>query len=171
MAIKNYITGEVPFLENYTPFQSPEGLEVVYNLSDMFSYDLLADKIVNIDYELGARSSYVTTLSVKNITTTANLSVALYFNNAIFRITNPDIASSDITGNTSKSITTLLPEKTTSYIIELNKDTLNTTSTLSSIENEIKVEVSNIPSNDIVYRNILSEVLTPITLPELITVE
>lgn len=171
MSIKNYTTGVVPFLEKYDPYQVPENLEAVYSISDMFIYDLVPDKTTRVEYEIGAKSSYVTTMSVKNITTNIPLQVTVSYDNTIFKITNALSGTQNTEGKYSKYSVVVEPNTLTRYVVEINKETLNFLITPSPLQNVIKLQVTNISNNDVIFRNKVIEVLPQITLPELITVE
>jgi hypothetical protein len=173
MPIKNFVTGEIPFLKSYTPFVIPEEVSPVYTVEDMVSYDLQVPVApVPISYEIGSRTSFITEINVKNITSNVDLLVTIEYDNTVFVVNNADFGVESSMGNRSSTSVTLPPNSISKFGIEINKNTLNSTLTNGSgIEKYIKMKVTNISTNDMTYVPKMANALASRFLPETITIE
>lgn len=169
MPIKNYVTGEVPYLTSYEPFTLPDGISYVDYINQMISYDLQPLQTpTNVTYFIGAETSYVAKLSLKNLTENATIVGTLNFNKDVFFVY--DEFGTYMSG-INKIDFSLVPEKTTSFQVEINKQVLDSTVLTAPISTLINITVKNVTTNGLVLKKINQTSLAESSFPQNITIK
>jgi len=164
MAIKNFVTGEVPYLISYQPYQLTAEQSECVLVDDMVSIDLQPNIApTQIMYYVGAEQNYSTSINVKNITTNATLSVSMRFFEKLFIVTPtylPNVMKFELEPQESQIIT-----------IELNKNSLDTFSEYEKFDIKLPLTIKNISNGTVVTKSTTVSLLEPTTLPSQVTVE
>lgn len=169
MPIRNYVTGDVPYLTSYEPFAVPSNVVTVDYINQMISYNLQPLRTPGeITYFIGAKNSYVTTLEVKNLTDNATITGTVTFNKDVFFVY--DEFNTYVDG-INKVDFSLEPEKTEAFKVEVNKKTLDSTILTAPISALIKITVKNITTNGLVLKKINQSSLAESSFPQNITVK
>jgi hypothetical protein len=169
MPLKNFTTGQVPYLENYTPF--PEIAEIT-TVGDMFTYDLAPNTNPTIiEYALGTDNSYVATLNIRNITANVDLEAVITYSKDWFILkTSTDAVFEDAANNTTKITKTFKPSEILNIDIMVNNFVLD----LAQLDNQltsINVAVTNITNTDIARRNVTIQPYNRRVLPNSLRIE
>lgn len=164
MTIKNFTSGNIPFLVNYTSYTLPAGQVECNNVSDMVSVDLQANQpAVEMQYYVGAELSYQFSMQIKNLTTNATLKISMPFSNTIFIVEN---------SNKQNSIDfTLLPQEIKQLNVQLNKDGLNGSANYDKLQTNLPLTITSIENGMVVVKNSTITVLPPSYLPLEVTVQ
>lgn len=150
MPIKRDFTDTVQ-TTNFTPFQLPPGTVLSENIDEMFSYDLqIPNERFEIDYIVGSDDTYPFELSLKNLTQNATLTVLVEYNKDIFVIRGEQF--------------TLNPGQVQTVGVQLNTERLDVYSSRTVFDNEIKVSVTNVKNNSVIYKNTTENILEPKSL-------
>lgn len=151
MPIKSNFTDSVQTI-SFTPFRLPENTLLIENIEEMFSYDLqVPEQPVEIDYTIGSTDVYSFDLFVKNLTRNATLTISIEYNKEIFVIENDTII--------------LNPEETKAIKVTLNAQRLDLYVVKTTFSEQVKISVTNIENNTVVYRNAAVTVLSQIPFP------
>lgn len=151
MPIKTSVDGNIQ-LVNFIPFQLPPNTVLVENIEQMFSYDLqIPTQPFEIDYLIGTDEIFSFQLSIKNLTQNATLTTEVQYDESFFI--------------TSTKTITINPEEIKTINLTLNTEYLDTVKTTTTKFQEIKVLVTNVQSNGVVYKNINTTNLSPTFLP------
>jgi hypothetical protein len=164
MTIKNFTSGDIPFLVNYTSYTLPTGQVECNNVSDMVSVDLQANQTpVEVEYYVGAELSYQFSMTIKNLTANATLKISMPFSNTIFTVEN---------SNKQNSIDfTLLPQEIKQLNVQLNKDGLNGSANYDKLQTNLPLTITSIENGVVVVKNPTITVLPPSYLPLEVTVQ
>jgi hypothetical protein len=164
MTIKNFTSGNIPFLVNYTPYTFPTGQVECNNVSDMVSVDLQTNQTpVEVEYYVGAEFSYQFSMQIKNLTTNSTLKISMPFSNTIFIVEN---------SNKQNSIDfTLLPQEIKQLNVQLNKDGLNGSANYDKLQTNLPLTITSIENGMVVVKNSIITVLPPSYLPLEVTVQ
>jgi hypothetical protein len=169
MPIRNYVTGDVPYLTSYEPFTLPNGITQVDFISQMISYNLQPLKTpTEITYFIGAENSYVTTLEIKNLTDNVTLTGTITFNKDVFVIYDEFNRYIDGIDRVEFS---LEPEKIESFKIEVNKKILNSVILNTPLNTLINITIKNVTTNGLTLKKINQSSLAESTFPQNITVK
>lgn len=162
-----YPVGNIPFLESYVPYEVPRGTVHCDYITDMFSCNLIIPEVPPmIRYYVGAEFSYIADLDAKNLTESATLDFMIEYDSKIFVIKQKN---NGVEGNPLKL--TIDPEQTVSFLIEINKDTLNANSEYNNSLSTIKVSVQNIETGKLITKKLSVNALPQVTLPENVIVD
>ena len=169
MPLKNFTTGQVPYLENYTPF--PEIAEIT-TVGDMFTYDLAPNTNPTIiEYVLAADNSYVATFNMRNITTNVDLEVVITYSKDWFILKDiPGAVFEDVENNMTRITKTLKPAEIISVDVTVNNSILD----LAQLDNQltsINVAVTNVTNMEIARRNVTIQPYNRRVLPNSLRVE
>lgn len=173
MPLKNFTTGNIPYLEKYTPHKllSPQVVEVV-RVQDMIRYSVLPNSVpTRIDYKLGTANSYIARLNVTNITDNANLELRIIYSKEIFHLNFPSTPlTQDLENNLREVVKLLKPGET------LNIDILTNNSMLDLMQlregpSNIQFTVKNLFTNEIVTTQRVLQNYTPEYFPAQVRVE
>lgn len=164
MGIINYTKGDIPFLTSYEPYTLPQGNVVCDRIEDMISFDLRSlPTPTTIDYFVGGKTSYVTTLAIRNITLNTTINVMVEFDNKIFIF------------NRDQSINTISIDLTAGdaveYYVELHKETLDSNSQFIAYSSNIKMTVKNYNNGLLTIRSTTPNLLGEKFLPTRINVQ
>jgi hypothetical protein len=164
MGIINYTKGNVPYLISYEPYTLDSTNVACDLITDMISFDLRTRPVpTTVNYFVGARSSYVTTLAIKNITLNAKLNVIVEFDNQIFIL--------DKEQSTNKLTVDLSPGQTKEYGIELNKSRLDSRVDPVGFLNNITLTIKNYANGSMIIKSVTTNLLAEKFLPDTINVE
>jgi len=151
MPIKTVDTSGIPLL-SFIPFTLPTNTILAENIDEMFSVNLeIPDPPFEIDYLIGDENVYKFNLSVKNLTENAQLNITIEYNPEIFVVDNPT--------------TILNANQIATFNVTMNSERLDTINNKVTFEEDIKVVVSNVNNNTVVYKQINSTALPPTVLP------
>lgn len=129
MPIKNIVTGNVPYLRSYTPYEESSGNTSVDLIKDMVSVDMVVPtEPTSITYKIGTPNKLITVLNVKNLTSNTILKIGIDYDKSIFTISDME----RIIG----------PEQTTQFSVESNNFLLNGR-VLSNLRSTISIKVTN----------------------------
>lgn len=164
MGIKNQITEVIPFLLDYVPYSLNQNV-ICYTVDDMVSIELLpsVNGKTKINYALGAETSYITTLKIKNITNNVRLNVTIELNKNVFIIDN-QIGVNQIQMDMN-------PQQTVEHEIKLNKRSLNEATVPVEFLTDITLRVKNYINNSLALTTRNEPLLQQRFLPEEIMVE
>lgn len=174
MPIKTAPSTEIPFLQNYQPYSPPLGTTLVDELKDMITYDL--QPTVNpteVDYSIGTSKSYLTTLTIKNITTNVTIYIEVSFDKNIFIINQSNLIAADVVIDNEIPLlfTELQPNQTEQFVLEIRNGMLDQKVTHQIEQTQIKVKIRNIKINDVALKDITTSVFTTQALPTTITLD
>lgn len=162
-----YPVGNIPFLESYIPFEFSEGVIACDYVKDMFSYNLVIPEAPpTIKYYVGAEFSFVADLEVKNLTDSAKLDFSIEYDGKIFAVKQK---ANGVYDNPIKLV--IEPEEVVSFVIEINKDELNTNSNYDNVLSVIKLSVENIQTGKLVTKKLSVTTLPEVTLPTNVIVD
>lgn len=151
------VAGQTPFFKNFGSYAVDDNLEIVETVAGMISYSLIPHTPATIiDHNVGAENNYVLRLSVKNLTTNANLDILIETVDDYFTVDNSNF--------------TLRPEETRDIVISMNNGYVNRPN-IFDFASSIKLIVSNLSTNTIITRRVDVEPLQVNSLPNLITIE
>lgn len=144
MPIKNFITGDVPYLERYNPYQVPLGTIEAGTISDMISYDVKPHfSPTMIEYVLGSTDLYVESLNIKNITLNADVEVTVrYFKNIFYVDYTDNLVSKDIGVEGRELKKVLFPGENIKFTIVLNNSLMD-----AGIYNEADTSITLVARN------------------------
>lgn len=166
MPIKNYVTGNVPYLVEYQPY-NVGSKEICENIQQMVTFNLRPlTAPTEINYFVGAETSYVTTLIVKNVTENATLDVQVQFDRDVFIINGMD----DVSTKKNSLAFTLNPENEYRSIIEIKKTDLDGNANYKEFASNIMLFITNRENGSIVVKNSQVGLLAEEYLPTQITV-
>lgn len=172
MPIKKTPTGNIPFLQNYVPYQLPAGISEAVNISDMVSYDYKPANTTNINYKLGSVDAYVSTLNFKNITINANLTVQIRYDKNIFEINTTELSVSRDEALSFRSIlVTLTPDKNVAFEIKTNNTALDIAQYPYIASSNIVIIINNIYTGQIISRRTDAQVYPDKFFPSRITID
>lgn len=164
MPIKDYVTGTVPYLVSYEPYNLGS-TQACDNILDMLSFNLKPQPVpTDINYHVGAETSYVTTLTLKNLTNKTVLDVQVEFDRDVFIINGMDDSSS----RRNKLTLVLTPLQEYSYRIEIKKTDLDASANYKEFMSNILLTVTNQENGSLAVKNIstrgLQEQYVPLQL-------
>jgi len=169
MPIKNFTTGQIPYLENYKPYGD---INEAVSISDMIAYDLTPNPFATrIDYTLGSEDLYVKTLNIKNITTNAEIELTVVYSRIWFYLNfiNP-LITRDV-GIDRRAVTLILkPLETTKIDILLNNSSVDLASE-RNVLSDIVVNVRNLPNGQIITRAANVQGYTTVNFPARVRIE
>jgi len=168
MPIKNSFSAQVPFLESYTPFAIEENLQVIDNINDMISCEILSNTApVEVSYNTGAEMSYTDRFRLKNLTTAVTIEVTISFDNQVFIIHEEGTFAE---GKTPLKFN-ILPEQTRQFIILTNNISLNSKQPNFTTLSNIEITFKNISNGSFVSKRVSTSSLLERTFPTNITVK
>ena len=172
MPIKNFVTGVVPYLEKYVPYQTSIGTVEAGTISDMISYDIKPHfSATEIEYVLGSTDLYVDSLNIRNITLNADVEITLrYFKNIFYVDYTDTLVSTDIgvEGRELKKI--LFPGENIRFTIVLN-NALMDAGLYNEATTDITLTARNIENGNIVTKIPTLPVYTQRYFPQRVRVE
>jgi hypothetical protein len=173
MGIKNYATGQIPYLKEYIPYTIPTTQVVCDFIADMVSVNLQPRELpTNITYYVGAESTYNFTMTVKNLTLNTTLQVTLPFSDHIFSIEGSRVLPSSIGGPNRTFVDFMLnPQEQRQIQITLNKSGLNSDSNYDIFELNLPLTIKNIVNGMLTVKESSVQLLNPTYLPQDIVVK
>lgn len=168
MPIKNFFTGQVSFLETYTPFGIEESLQVIDAIEDMISYEINSTQVpVELNYNIGAEMSYMDAFRLKNLTTNVTIEVNISFDNQIFTVYEEGTFAD---GKTPLKFN-MLPEQTKQFIIVTNNNFLDSKQPYFTNLSNIEITFKNISNGNFVSKRTTTQSLLKRMFPTSVTVE
>jgi hypothetical protein len=127
----NTLSTSTPFLQSYQPYEVPPNTQLAEVVENMISYDVFVNgNPVNLTYLIGAENTYLFSILLKNITTNVILDVEIQQDTPIFVINTRNVFS-------------LAPGQIEQIDLELNKEYLNSTTTIFEFLATMNIRVSN----------------------------
>jgi len=121
------------FFKSFVPFQSPANTNATNNINDMVSINYIRGRESSIiKQDIGAKSSYVMDLQIKNITINTELEINV---------------SSDILFTLSETKFILGPGTTRTIFIQSNNDYINEQTDNLFKSTNVKVTIKNVTTN------------------------
>jgi hypothetical protein len=161
MPIKDYVTGTVPYLVSYEPYNLGSK-QACDNILDMLSFNLKPQPVpTDINYHVGAGTSYVTTLTLKNLTDGTTLDVQVEFDRDVFIINGVD----DSASRRNKLTLVLPPLREYNYRIEIKKADLDSSANYKEFMSNILLTVTNQENGSLAVRSTSVRMLQEQYLP------
>ena len=164
MTIKNFTSGNIPFLVNYTSYKLPTGQVECNYVDDMVSVDIVPNQTpVELQYYVGAESTYQFSIKIKNLTANGTLQISMPFSDTIFMVNN---------SSKKNSIKfTLSPQEIKEINIQLNKDGLNGSANYDKLQTNLPLTIRSIENGMVIVKNPTIPVLPVSYLPLEVTVQ
>lgn len=173
MPIKNSTTGQIPYLERYTPYSlSGAGILEVTNIADMITYDITPNfSPTSIQYKLGSRDLYVRTLNIKNITNNADIETIIQYPRTIFFLNiDGELPTRNIGTDLTEVVKILKPFENVKIDIILNNSYIDLSLKQNALA-DIKINFRNLMNNRIITKNSTVETYQPQFFPRRVRIE
>jgi hypothetical protein len=173
MPIKNSTTGQIPYLEQYTPYKLSTTNQVeVVNIADMITYDLTPSfSPTQIQYKLGSTDLYIKTLNIKNITSNADIELKLTYSHLVFYLNfGVDVPTRD-TGIDSREVTKILKPMENVKIDILLNNSLMDLGFSREVFTDISITARNLVNGKLVTKNPITQKYQPLYFPRSVRIE
>lgn len=173
MPIKNSVSGNVPYLQSYTPFNLQNGLVEADTISKMITYNFKPGPAsTKIEYVIGSSDLYIKTLNVKNITTNTDIQVSIRYFKNIFFINYEGRKQVQNIGTDITEINTIISSGITAdFDILLNNSLIDSGITKNSINAKIEVSVKNLQNGKLITKNTNAFLYDDVYFPQRVRIE